>query len=284
MHLNNKATHKITLAGFAIENGKIPFSMLNELSEHLLKVAGGALRLYVDGNSQAGPGKEPEWLKKSLDFHLVGLKNGSTVLEVEAPLLKETLSNAQFPLTDLLDKHLLKEMMGFKKFLSDDARISIDFANTGKQIVLEKENISRIKALEESTPKSIKIKLTGKLDVMRHTRSQLEIITPDKRIRATLAQKFSIDEAKSFFGQEITVTGIANYNPAGQITSIELQTISKANENDTFFKTTVAPLQQQVSLKLLAKEKKYKGSDLDKVVGKWPGEETIEELLSMVHK
>src|SRR5688572_229468 len=90
--------HIIRLQGFDLEKGKISFSLLANLNQRLIRLSESTLLSFVEGNSTIKRGKQAEWLSKSLDFQLSGVKVGSTILEIEAPVLKETISSMQVPM------------------------------------------------------------------------------------------------------------------------------------------------------------------------------------------
>src|SRR5690606_37010169 len=138
---------------------------------------------------------------------------GSTILDIEAPVLSESIGNIQLPVFQdfesaklkeisaldlsffayeqalsnqeesfLLDKNLLKEIAKLNRVLeSDEAEIVFESNNTKLEIT--KGTLSEIKILEEKTPPSIKAKITGKLDVLQHSKSQLELVTDGKKVR-----------------------------------------------------------------------------------------------------
>ncbi len=308
--------HTIRLQGFDLENGKISFSLLAKLNEQLLRLAESTLRSFVDGNSTLKRGKQAEWLTQSLDFNLSGLKSGSTILEVEAPLLKETMGNMQVPMfgdlpmdevtstsalglglyafdraiqgdvnSFILDKHLLKEMRHFGKFLSKKgSSIEVSSGKKSKTIRLKKEVIEKIKTIEDKTPASIKTKVTGVLDVLKHSNNQLELIVDDsKRIRAVLSEQLAISELTHFFGKEVTVSGTANYNPSGDVISFEISGYKPVNKKEKYFSQLPKPLFEETDLKRIANEQNYKGYHTEKVkkiTRQMEVEESLEDLLA----
>jgi hypothetical protein len=316
----NKETHIIKFAGFEMEKGKIPFSLLLEFGTQLRKIAEGSLRLYVEGKSFSKKGRLPDWLSASLDFNFAGLKKGSTILEIEAPVLKNTLRQVQLPIyydleanevmentalslamvgyekafldsvnTNLLDKHLLKEMMVFNKLLLSE-KCSIDFSTKNKNfhVSLTKDNFTKVKKLEENTPQPIKMRITGKLDVMKHTTAQLEIVTEKGRIRALLNNDITFDKVKPYFGDNVSIIGEVNFNPAHAITSVELISIEKAKEGDNFFTQLGNILiKDKTDIKQLIVEQDYKGVNenrFDMVINELQIEESIDDLLNMLSK
>ncbi len=308
--------HTIRLQGFDLENGKISFSLLAKLNEQLLRLSESTLRSFVNGNSTLKRGKQAEWLVRSLDFNLSGLKSGSTILEVEAPLLKETMGNMQVPMfgdlpmeevtansalglglyafdkaihgdvnSFILDKHLLKEMRHFGKFLTKKgSSIEVSSGKKSKTVRLKKEVIEKIKTIEDKTPASIKTKVTGVLDVLKHSNNQLELIVDEtKRIRAVLSEQLSISELTHFFGKAVTVSGTANYNPSGEVISFEINGYKPVNKKEKYFSQLPTPLFEESDLKRIARAQNYKGYNTDKVqkiVGQMEVEESLEDLLA----
>jgi hypothetical protein len=306
----------VTLSGFDIESGKIPLSMLDKLSKQFLRLSEKTLLSYLEGSSQIKRGKNPEWLCRLLDFQLTGINPGSTQLEIEAPLLQETLENIQLPVfSDLspeeimqnsalgfslyayeqasnhnlesfiLDKEILKEILHFKDFFeSEKAQITVSTPTRNKTVTFNYESINKIKTIEEHTPQSIRAKISGKLDVMKHTRAQLEIISGQSRIQASLGENLNIERITEYFGKNITATGIASYKPSRQIKSFEIQSLSLADQKDVFFEKPPVMLFEEMEVQRYIKEQKYKGTDFSKIIGKWPGEESIDELLQQLDK
>lgn len=308
--------HTVRLQGFDLENGKISFALLAELNAHLLRLSECTLRSLVSGNSTLKRGKAADWLKRSLDFQLTGIREGSTILDVDAPILKETLGNVQIPLfsdkpiddltktsalglglyafehaingdvnSPILDKHLLVEMQDFGKFLKKKgSSIELSSGRKSKPIKLRIEVIEKIKSIEEQTPSSIKTKVSGVLDVLKHSNNQLELIVDDtKRIRAILCDKLNIGELTSFFGKKLTVTGTANYNPSGAIISFEILSYKPVEVKEAYFNQLPKPLFEDTNLQRIIESQNYKGYKSDKVkklVEQLEVEESLEELLA----
>lgn len=310
-----KILHIIRLKGFEIGEGKIPFALLNQLSEQITKISESTLRLYIEGNSLLKKGKMPDWLKSSLDFTWTGLAKGSTVLKMEAPLLCDTLKNIQYPLfndlgtedfskdtaftlamvayqkavyaekeTDLLDKFLLNEMLTFKKLVyNDKASIQMNCPANKRKAVLNKENFEKIQVLETTTPAPLKVKITGKLDMMKHSNSILEILTERKSVRVKLPDNIRIEDVKSLFGDEVTVTGMANFNPAHQLVSVLLSDIQSPSIGDLFFNNIPRILKEKTDLRQLIAEKNYKGfskTKFEKLIDEMDVVEPLELLLN----
>ena len=298
-----------------MDDGTIALSLLSKISDQLIRISESTLRLYVEGNSHLKRGKMPDWLQKSIEFKLTGITKGSTVLSIEAPVLSETLKSIQYPLfneldskdysrdsalslamlayqkaisedreTDLLDKALLGEMLVFKDLLDSGKRkIEMDCPSLSRKVILETSSFDKIRVLESTTPEPIKIKLSGKLDVLKHSNSLAEIITPQKRVKVKLPDNIGFDLLKPLFGKEVTVTGLANLNPARQLVSILLADIHPINSDDSFFNAIPPVLKETTDIKQLIVAQKHtrvQTAEFNKLAEELNITESVEEMIS----
>lgn len=312
----NRIKHIISLHGFNVEKGKIPLTLLGDLSKQLIRLSERTLLSYVEGSSNLKRGLQPEWLRKSLDFQLSGISEGSTVIEIEAPYLSDTLGNIQLPIYSdinpeqvkensalgfsiyayeqalnendesyLLDKDLLKEILCFRHFVdSEGSELTLSTPELNKSVSINRMTLEKIILIEERTPESMKTKISGKLDVLRHTKSQLEIITGTGRMHATLSPDLKIEEIIGFFGQKITAFGSVRFLPSRQVKSFEIESLHLAESSDKFFEKIPEVLFEKIDVQRLISEQSYQGINLHKIIGKWPGDESIEELLLQLKK
>ena len=317
--MSDKVIHTISLKKFEFPTGEIPFSVLSKITDQLRKISEGALRLYIEGHSSNKRGRDPEWVEKSLDFSLSGIKKGSTILEIKAPLLTDTLGNYQQPLfdelgvqtldnqtaiglaliayekatesnsnTDTLDKNLLKVMLGFNRFFGEGSKAYIDIkgAKTTQKVTIAPNTLQKIKILEEKTPIDQKVKITGKLEMMKHSRNLLELVNISGTYKVYLNPDYSFEKAKAYFGEEITCTGLAHFNPKGKISSIEIIDITKADKAASYFENSYFSIQEKLDLPGLASEQNYKGTSsakINKLIKEIDIEDDLTELLETLN-
>lgn len=295
-----------------MDDGKIPFVLLKKLSDQLLRFSQSVLLSYVEGNSTIKRGQDPAWLKELLDYNFTAIKEGSTILEMEAPPLKSVLKSLQLPIYQdfdpnefnkknsaidlsmhvlnaavnsqdsvILDKNLLKEIQKFKSLLTTETSgILID---GNKALEINRSSLAEIKVLEDKTPESIQAKVTGKLESIKHSKSQLEIISNTDKIRANLSESLKFDDVFPLFGKDITAKGIAHFNPTGRVSSFEIQKVDLASEKDEFFRQAPQLIFKEFDIKRLSSKSQYKGGKLSRILGKWPGDESTEEILDMLN-
>lgn len=308
----NSKKHHIILHDFPLEKGKISFNVLRQLAEMLQSVAGGSLRMVVEGiSSKKGP--KPTWLEESVNFQLTGIRQGSTDLMVEAPLLEDSLQQPQIPLfgrspeslreytgvdlalesfnqafqsnqeDDLLDKHLLKKMEKHRSLFKDaNGSIQITGYVQEKSTKIDYQSFEKIKKLEAQTPPESRARITGILDLMQYSKDLIQLQTEHGTVRAILTDEIKFDDISTYFGQKVTLEGLANYKPSGKISAIEVAKVRRTTEDDEWFSKQPSPVKEQLDIKELRTEQNYKGTQLDNIIGEWPGDEPIEELIEML--
>ncbi len=79
----------LKLQGLKSRKGNISLRTLGAISNTLLDACERALRFAVEGVS-VKRGKAPAWLEKSIDINVGGIHPGSTIIDLDAPILEET--------------------------------------------------------------------------------------------------------------------------------------------------------------------------------------------------
>jgi hypothetical protein len=111
----------------------------------------------------------------------------------------------------------------------------------------------------------------------------VEIVARQKRVKVKLPEKVNFDELKPLFGKDVTITGIANYNPAYQLVSIMLLDIKGENEPDSFFRNTPSLIKETTDIKQLIAKQKYTGIQKSAFFGlldELAIDESLDELLA----
>ena len=312
--------HRIILKNFDLENGKISFSKLTELQEKLTALAESAVLNLVEGRSKPGRGQKSKWLKEVIDFQITGLHSGSTILDIEAPEIGQVFHGKQFAIFEdpeaerllkesafglasyvyakaftrpessgMLDKYLLQKITAFNKIL-DNEYSEIDLISNGKSQVksvsIKKSTLQQISITEQKTRESVKTAVTGTLDVMRHKKEQMEIITTGgQRIRAFPANNLNIKNLKNFFGENVKITGLAHFRTDGNLKYIEILDIHTAGTEERAAEELTLPIFEDVDLKRLAKEQEWQGfneSEFKQEIKKMKVEESLEDMLELL--
>lgn len=293
------------------ENGKIDLVRLASIAEGISKIAEGALQIRLKGVSLS-KGRKKESLKKSLRITLSGLKKGSTILCLESEKFKDTLDNLQLDIfrsesqidlqdqtpislfvssfievsknngeSELLDKLLLRELKNFRKsFVGENEVFTISNEGSFETLELRKTDFDKIRILEEETPESEPIILNGIVEELKYSKLKVKILTNEGVINGFLSDELTADDISSFWGKEITITGV-NHFKSNKTSVVEIKSVYQPNNSDSYFSRKS---KKSLSIEDQLKEQidKKSGNKLSDIVGKWPDEGRFEDLLKML--
>lgn len=304
--------YKIKIKGLKTPSGTISILALKELSSILIENSERALRLAVEGYSLK-KGKLPQWLKEAVDFNITSISKGSTVLSLEAPELAEVAADqiSQQNLwinlpepndtaltiwansfneattekyeSELYDKGLLTSFISFKDFIKKYARsIEIDSSYDKKidRLKIDNVQLERIQKLTASIPESRKIVLSGFINVIEHFagRFKLNLENGEKIQGAIDKELLDLEIMRNYWGKKVTVKGLADYKPNGKIRFIKADLIKLFEEREKLFQEYMA-FEEPRDILYKVSRTQIDISPLKEIWGKWPGDETIEEIL-----
>lgn len=305
MHYEVKITHAHE------PNGEIDLQRLATIAEGIRKISEGALQIRLKGFSVSKGAKKAS-LKEALKVNLSGLKAGSTVLDLSTEKFEKTLSyqadfflqKAQKDLPQqtpvslfihafndalnesddhgLLDKPLLNELKRFQKaFLRDNEVLTIANQGTLPDLKLEKGDFQQIKNFEEALPDPEPVVLNGMVEELKFSKLKVRIKTEEGIVVGFLSGSLSSEDAASYWGSNVTITGQCHYKPGGK-SVIEIEQIFESGEGDEYFskKPQSETVQQQLERQFREKGGK---NQLSEIAGKWPGDESDKEFYEILN-
>jgi hypothetical protein len=289
--------------------GRIELDRMEFLAKSMKSIAEKSLLLHLYGYSKVSIPKE---LNKYLNIYLTQTKgiDGSTILTLDAenfqqiPIQLElyrekaalstltpmalVIKSFTAALTEeedknLIDKPLIDELLKFKRFFYTDTEIvSLTNRNTIPQIEFSRKEIERIENLYKTIPQPQKTIVAGLIDEMKFSREQVILTTTDRKKVVVVVSKELFQQIKDFFGQNVSISGMAYFKPGGQLSYIKMEGFSKADERILKMfskKPHKMPIQQQIAFQL--REGK-KPNPINDIIGKWPGDETDEQFEEML--
>lgn len=304
--------YEIKFSGAPADDGTISLERLAALANSLQAIAKGALQIRLGGMSN-WRGRTTLRLNQALEIRLSGLREGSTVLDLECDTFRDTLLGQQgnvfrpqileelpalTPLAlviqsfsdalsengneEFLDKPLLHELQHFKRvFLAEGE--AIVFSNRGSlpALRLSKADLNTIKTLEEQTPNPQSILVKGLVETLKYSNAKVIIQLETGRVDAFLPNSIPPAAIGQYWGQELTISGTAHYRPSGRIAYIEIERIFQPGKGDEYFsrKKSSESTEQQIKRQLAEKQFQNK---LGEIVGQWPGDETYEDLVKQL--
>lgn len=308
-------SYKLKLLGLKAPKGTISAIMLVQVLNALLESCERALRLAVEGVS-VKKGKRPTWIEKSLEFNVAGIGEGSTVVELDAPILGKTASQqieqqnfwdtlpkqedtaltvlfkavsdalSQESKGDFFDRGVLDALRSFEIILGSHVRMELDCQTRPvERIKMAKAELDQIKTLEAKIPLPQVTIVAGLCNLIEHTHSRFELVLEDgRKIQGALdSALIPPEKMRELWAKKVTLKGTAHFTPAGKIRYIEAQAIKEFEPAEKLFEST--PF-HQTSFEFLSdlKRKAPKKEFLREIWGKWPGDESIEELLDLLNQ
>jgi hypothetical protein len=304
--------YRIKIQGLHTPAGTISILALKELINTLIETSERGLRLAIQGESvKSGP--IPTWLARSLDFTVTGLRAGSTTLPLEAPLLGETASDLiqqqdlwyskpkpeDTALTLLsrsirdvatdnyeslaYDRGVLDGLLLFESFFKTHAtRLVIQAVGRPSQsFQLDGETLENVRRLKAETPEPTAFVISGKFDLIQHSSRRFHLVLSNGQvIPGTIDPAIlDVENMRDFWGKKVTIKGMVHFNPGRKVRLFEAQTIKFAEKGEEVFeKMPLAP--QPLGLFGTDVRRFNAAPGLREIWGKWPGDETVEDLLA----
>ncbi len=301
--------YQLQLSGLPENEGQIKAKRLLRVVEALIETAERATRLSATGEGK-GRGSKPGWLNASVDFTITGLKKGSTVIDLEAPSLRDTAydvftqhdfwreqpslddtaldlaalaieeAGADSPEGDRFDNSVLDAILKFSKS-GGISGISYELVPQGPaqgRFTLDERICARVREQVKNIPLPKAFIVTGMLDEIKHGGGRFRLLLGrNSYILGRLNADFLDVEALRFlWGKPTTVEGTVHFKVNGQPRLIEARKISARVEGDEVFEEM--PTRKQDMERVLRASAQV--ADPKDLAGAWPGDEPIEELLA----
>lgn len=138
--------------------------------------------------------------------------------------------------------------------------------------------------LTEQTPASRQARVSGRLDMIRHSTRSFEMLLEDGRpVRGVLENADEIERLKSLLGKQVTVVGRAVYRPSGSVLRVDAQGVDEGASESKLFARIPPPMVRHVPSGRIRLGDQHKNW-MDSFFGSWPGDETDEQLLAMLRE
>jgi len=299
---------QVRLDGPGVRGTQVSGAVLRDLLAVLIEGSQRALRIRTQGRSTA-PGAMPAWIVAASDIS-VQIIEGSTILRIEGPSLLEAAPDefrqAQlFPEVDvarpaidyLIDS--LEAALGSEdqsalydgQLLKVFGRLGSVFAKGVDHLAFDRSNgaahrplritpgdLRQIRELERKIPGPQYVMVAGKLDTIRHSDRTFVLDLGEGR-EPIKGLADHCEDLQNFWGEHVVVAGTAHFTASGAIQRIEAEApIRAASERDlSLFAVVPTPIARpMVALELRRPQGPRSG--LNAVFGKWPGEETDEQI------
>lgn len=314
----NTKHYKFRLSGLREIEGQIRVTNLRCTIDALLKTTERATRLLATGEG-SGRGQKPGWLKRATDLTITGLKPGSTILDLEAPTLRETacevfglqelwpeqttndraslddtsldlaslaIREAQEddPPGDRFDSSVLEAILDFRK-ITGSSGIRYELISQDSEhgnFVLDESSCARIETRLTEIPTPRAFIVSGRLDKIEHDAGRFRLlVNRDSSLLGRLdPDSLDIEALRPLWGKQTTVEGMVYFKVNGQPRLIEARRIGSYAERDVIFEEM--PAAEIPGARGMTPDQKKQARSFDpmELWGTWPGDESIEELLA----
>jgi len=298
---------------------RLPMDFCGDLFRRLSPMVTSSVRMAIEGSSSP-VGAPPSWLRRASDVRVLGWEEsiaGGTILHVEAPTLGEAAEEIYRqqtlwdtkpapedtalnvfaraakevrtgnPDSSLYDLGLLKRIGHSERLFGQQVEfVEVPETRAANSTLarLDREIAVRAHQLTEQTPASRQVRVSGRLDMIRHSTRSFEMLLEDgKPVRGVLENADEIDRLKSLLGKSITIVGKAIYRPSGSVLRVDAQGVDERASVSKLFARIPPPISRRVPSTRVHLGDQHKGW-LDSFFGSWPGDETDEQLLAMLRE
>ena len=250
--------YELRISGLREDEGKIKMATLQRVVDALLTTAERTTRLLATG-AGSGKGPRPQWLNDTIDFTIVGLKPGSTILDIEAPQLGETVCEqfaqadswikqpgldetaadlaaksineiqAPDPVGDYFDGSVLQAILKFKK-AAGVAGVRYEMIPHGTArggFSLDQSTCGHIKERLSDIPPPRSFVVSGRLDEIKHGngRFRLSVRRKSALFGRLDTAALSLETLRPLWGKQTTVEGMVHFKANGEPRYIEARRI-----------------------------------------------------------
>ncbi len=295
-----KKEYAIRLEG--VEAFDLPFVVLRDLCDVFVEGAQRCARLVGEGRSVAR-GTPPSWVTSTADIRVSRFESGSLALGAAAPRLSDVApeifaQQALFPtgtdpdataidllldaaedaaanLTDSerLDAGVLEVLSRTGSlFARGGTRLTVS-SDHRRAVVLDQDVTQRIRTLAEQTPLPRVARVRGILDSLTVSSRSLVLKLDDGSVLRGFAGAVPVQELGALLGRDVVVEGSVTYRPSGDPLRIEVEEAALAAPGDVLWARL--PRVEPASVRPRVPTS---NTGLDALFGKWPGDETDEEI------
>ena len=312
--------HKVILQNNKHYGSKLPPYHLGMLFAELPLAIRATVSMAFRNRSHV-KGRRPGWLDRASDVRFVDHEgNGESVLYFEAPKLGEAADDVYaqqslFPEADdrpakedtafdvfgdvladvqarnadsgYYDPSLLHRITQFNRVFKKGPYSEVDF--TSRRFPQETparftpELIESAKALLGRTPSPQRVRIVGQLDgLVASTQRFSVLLDSGEKITGNFADD-QVDAMQEHWRKRVLVLGTAIYRASGRLLRIDAEAVKPGENEPTVFSRMPSPPGTRIDTSKLRKPQGSK-SGINAIIGKWPGEETEEEITAILEE
>lgn len=303
--------YDLRLAGLPSPPGHIRAAHCVRVLEALRLAAERAVRLRVSGEG-AAPGRKPGWLRAATDLTVTGLGHGSTVIRIEAPRVRPHVGPSLFDTSetpedtclDLVTDAVLAARANRSDASTLDAAVlealrkmsvAVDHPEASWTLTARRRGRGGFRvdpsldasaeAMLRAIPAPRADIVTGLLDTARHGKGSFRLVLDHgATLAGSLVPGLEGEALRPLWGKPVTMFGTVRFRPDGRPQAVEVRRVAERQPADDVFAEGPAP-EGDALLRPLGRSvsrRQVAFARLDDLVGTWPGDEPIEDLLTQL--
>jgi hypothetical protein len=299
---------RLKLTGDGMRGTRVDALLLRDLLDAVVEGTRGAVRLRMEGRSSAR-GTPPSWLDRASAFDLVAIEEGSTEVALEAKALARAVPEqfqqiqmfggldgslscldlfgeslrdavAAKPDSDLFDDHLLDTFGSISRVFGHG--VQKVHVHGAERLTVDEAAAANLKTLKRNIPADQRVVVVGKLDALRHSDRMFTLVLDDGRVvRGVVTPSVDLGVLGTLWGKRARVAGLSKFRPSGAVLRIEAESVVEAEGDLSLFTGMPRPLLAELDLRSLHQPQGAR-SGLAAIVGKWPGDESDEEIAELL--
>ncbi|HEX8392811.1 MAG TPA: hypothetical protein VF665_10685 [Longimicrobium sp.] len=300
---------KVKVQGPRAQGTTISATLLHDLLGVVIEGSKKAVRIRTEGRSSAR-GTVPRWIEASADF-TVEIREGSTEIHISSPTLldvnpEEFRQIGLFPNIDplrtsfdyfaesvsaavlgdessrLFDRSLLQSLQRLQSVFDSGAE-SISIIN-GSSVQVTPSQLENLSVLEAKIPPSQYVRISGKLDSIRHSNRTFTLLAGSGEIVRGLAERTSPEQLQALWGSDIVLGGVAHFTAGGGLLRVEADHIAEAGERDVQLWSQIPEPMVQGRSGTDYRKAQGPRSGVNAILGQWPGDESDALILSALEE
>lgn len=306
--------HSLRVSGPRSRDGRPTFTGLGSVMATIGTAARDATCMRFRHASRI-QGRRPDWLREVSDLNPVGIEEAgdhAKVVVVEAPVLGDaakelythrglfdTFPDQSATALDVLgetvgviaeqnaasewyDTDLLKRLEKFGKMFREHSVESVALngasLSSPPRAVITSDTVAAAAALHRKAPKPTRVRIAGKLDMLRDSDRAFDLILASgERVRGIWEEE--LGPIITFLTKRVVVDGMAVFRASGSLLRIEAGAMAEAGAEDEFFSRLPTPSVARFDLRDLHQVQGVH-TGLNAVFGRWPGDESEDQLLA----
>ena len=205
-------------------------------------------------------------------------------------LLSKSISDAvaENNESNFLDAGVLNALLSFRsitKNYAQELRISSNMKKSDN-FRISNEEIDKIKKIKIAPPASHTIVISGLFNLIEHSNRRFQLKLEDgKSIEGKMDLSLvDISNVRELWGKIVTIKGKAHDKTSGKLSRIEAQLIKPFEQGEEMLQQISRRPQKSFRFGEEFFSEKNSNKALKKVWGKWPGEESIHDLISALQE